>query len=202
MRTSTNGSSSLLWSVTCTALLAAAATAQPYWTVTDTGNGDGVIDPAAGERAVLTLWSSCHMGYGFAQSLYDITGDAAWQGNGFIVASVNLVDNLQMGPGTPGVGNSITGIDSNQLPALFNPNFIADNPIAIYQIEWEPQASGSYSATVTSNHTTHMWYSDSFGTAFSCSPGAATGTFQMIPAPGALALVGVTCMGAAARRRR
>jgi len=54
-----------------------------YWTVSDTGDGDGLIEP--GESALLTLWMGFdprqdQYGGGVAWAgPYNILGDAAWE---------------------------------------------------------------------------------------------------------------------------
>ncbi|MCC7389598.1 MAG: hypothetical protein IT431_12610 [Phycisphaerales bacterium] len=194
--------SSLLAVLSAIAWLTAGAPAQPYWTLDDTGNHDGVIDASAGELAVLSIWSTCPtQTAGFAQSLYQIAGDTNWQNNGVIALYDNLLDALT-GEGLPGPGNTITGIDSFQLPPIFNPNFDAHNPIKLYDLVWQPTVVGSYTVSATSTHSTHDWYSDNFGTTFSCTPPYnPTITFRVIPAPGPVGLI-VVCALAAARRRR
>lgn len=184
------------------AALAVPVSAQPYWVLDDTGNHDGVIDASAGEQAALQVWSACSLpAVGFAESLYSIAGDTNWQNNGVITSHDNLLDALT-NDGNLGAGNAITGIDSFQLPPLFNPSFDASNPILLYTLLWSPTVLASYTVSATSTHTTHDWYSDTFGTTFSCAPPYnPTITFQVVPAPGSLALLSL-CGLLTARRRR
>lgn len=167
------------------AALSTSADAQPYWVLDDTGNHDGVIDASAGESAVLAVWGTCPSEtVGFARSLYQVAGDANWRNNGLITFYDNLLDSLT-NDGVLGAGNTVTAIDSYQLPPVSNPNFVADNPIELYRILWRPTVLGSYTVSVTSTHTTHDWYSDTSGTTFSCTPPySPTVTFRVIPAPG------------------
>ncbi|MBK7404347.1 MAG: hypothetical protein IPJ41_06840 [Phycisphaerales bacterium] len=184
------------------AALATSAAAQPYWTLDDNGNHNGIINTAAGEVAILTVWSTCTSpALGFAESLYSIAGDTNWQNNGTITSYDNLLDTIT-NDGTLGAGNTVTAIDSFQLPPFFNPSFDISNPIVLYQLVWTPTLGGNYAVSVTSTHTTHDWYSDSFGTTFSCAPPySPTITFQVVPAPGACAALGLSALLGTRRRR-
>ncbi len=56
--------------------------------------------------------------------------------------------------------------------------------------------------SATSTHSTHDWYSDNFGTTFSCTPPYnPTVTFRVIPAPGPVGLLALSALAAVRRRR-
>lgn len=174
------------------------------WSATDTGNGDGIVEP--GERAVLTLWAfmdpdqSGNQG-GYAGSIFDIAGDPEeWQ-RGTVHRYENLVDSVNTGPGDLNADNSIRGIESFQLPVFFNPHFDPSNPIAIYRIEWTPAHYRWRQVQVWSgNHQNASVYVDTFGTSVEYDPVDWVFTMQVVPAPGGLALLGVGLV--ASRRRR
>lgn len=176
------------------------------WTVTDTGDGDGIVVP--GEAAVLTLWASMDPdqsgnGGGYAGSIFDITGDAEeWQ-HGTVLTYENLVDSLGTGPGQLNADNSITGIESFQLPVFFNPSFDASNPIAIYRIEWTPAQYRVHNVQFTSgNHQNASVYVDSFGTSVEYDAVVNGGQIAVIPAPAGVAVVGLGLLGRGRRRGR
>jgi hypothetical protein len=180
--------------------LACAASAQTMtisWTVSDTGNGDGIIEP--GESAVLSMWAEMDPGAtGFAGSIYDITG------TGLDTGTMDVYDNLLDALTDDGQlqgDNSITGIESFQLPPLFNPNFDASNPIELYNITWTPS---DYTTRTISGGTTHVnfdVYTDDFGTNVGYD-GVVNGfSFRVVPAPASLALLGLGGLVAGRRRR-
>jgi len=182
--------------------LAAATNAQVMtmsWTVGDTGNNDGVIEP--GESAVLTMFASMDPGRtGYAGSIFDILGTGNWD-TGTVDSYVNLVDSLSTGPGTLMGNNDIMGIESFQLPPFFNPSFDASNPIAIYAITWTPNDYSSRGVALTSaNHANFSVYTDSFGTSVEYEGVVNGARFSVVPAPASLALLGLG--GLVARRRR
>jgi len=96
-----------------------------YWIVTDTGNGDGLIEP--GESALLTLWVAFEprqdqLGGGLAQAgFYDILGNSAW-------AQGHVEETIQRLPYSTSDGklddaNNILGIDHFQFPGVFDGYF-------------------------------------------------------------------------------
>jgi hypothetical protein len=169
------------------------------WTVSDTGNGDGVVAP--GEFALLTLWA--HMdprATGFAGSIYDIAGDASWQQGTVEGYHHRLSDfgDVWIEP-----DNSIRLIESFQLPLAFNPNFDASNPIELFSLWWSPAA---YEPDVIEvgdlNHLNHDVYTDDFGTsvAYQGVPGVAH--FRVVPAPATATVPAAAAWAAAFVRRR
>ncbi|MCC7387460.1 MAG: hypothetical protein IT431_01700 [Phycisphaerales bacterium] len=183
--------------------LASAAMAQGTmtfsWTVGDTGDSDGVIVP--GESAVLTLWAQWDpRQIGYAGSIFDIVGNADWQ-LGTISNYENLVDSLDTGPGTLHGDNSITGIQSFQLPPLFNPQFRDDYPLAIYRLEWTPQEYEVYWVEFTSaNHLHGSVYTNDFGSSEEYQLEVLGGRIVVVPGPGGLAVLGVAGLAGARRR--
>lgn len=132
-----------------------------YWTVSDTGNGDGVID--CGESALLTLWALANpANTGFADAIYDITGDGEWD-KGTLDSWDNYLDALT-GEGNPQPNNDIWAIQSYQLPQAFNPDFDPSNPIAVYHIQWTPNSYVGQTVTITNGAPDAFIYTDQFGT--------------------------------------
>lgn len=184
--------------------IAAAASAQGTmtmdWTVSDTGNGDGIIEP--GESALLALSATMNpmpqVGYG--GSIFDIIGTSNWN-TGTVDSYLNLIDSLATGPGTLGGNNDITAIESFQLPPFFNPNYNSSNPITIYTITWTPSDYTGRTVSLTSaNHANFSVYVDTFGGNAEYSGVVNGARFDVVPAPASLALLGLGAL--VARRRR
>ena len=185
--------------------IAAAAGAQTMtynWSVTDDGNGDGLIEP--GESAMLTLSASMDPDQsgtdgGFAGSIYEILGGTNWD-TGVVAVHDNLLDALT-DDGTL-VGNDVTGIESFQLPLFFNPFFDASNPIDIYKITWTPNDYTARSVDVSdANHQNNDVYTDNFGTSIPYTAVINGANFQVVPAPASMALLGLGGFVATRRRR-
>lgn len=169
------------------------------WAASDTGDGDGVVEP--GESAVMTMYAQMNPGEtGFAGSIYAIGGDADWAA-GTLVSYDNLLDDLT-DDGTLGAGNTITGIESFQLPPLFNPFFDASNPIALYSLVWTPADYGSRTVTFGStNHLNFDVYTDTSGTSVAYTGEVFPGLIKVIPAPASMALLGLGGLLGVRRRR-
>jgi hypothetical protein len=184
--------------------IAASASAQVMtmsWSVSDTGNGDGIIE--AGESALLTM--SAHMdpapATGYAGSIFDILGTSNWD-TGSVDSYVNLIDSLATGPGTLGGNNDITGIESFQLPPFFNAEYDASNPIDIYTITWTPSDYSARDVSVGSaNHANFSVYTDDFGTSAEYDGAVGGARFSVVPAPASMALLGLGGLVATRRRR-
>ncbi|QKK07448.1 MAG: PEP-CTERM sorting domain-containing protein [Planctomycetota bacterium] len=167
------------------------------WSASDTGNGDGIVEP--GESAVMTMWAEMSPGQtGFAGSIYDLNGDALWQA-GTVESYENLLGELT-DDGTLNGDNSITNIESFQLPPAFNGNFVADNPIALYRVTWTPASYDGAFVSIDSTHINFDVYTDTFGTSESYTGEVFGGLIKVVPAPSSLALLGLG--GLMARRRR
>lgn len=167
------------------------------WSASDTGNGDGIVEP--GESAIMTMWAEMSpAATGFAGSIYDLNGDALWQA-GTVDAYENLLGELT-DDGTLNGDNSITNIESFQLPPAFNGNFVADNPIALYRVTWTPASYEGAFVSIDSSHVNFDVYTDDFGTSVSYTGEVFGGLIKVVPAPSSLALLGLG--GLMARRRR
>lgn len=190
-----------LASIVAMVVLSGAAGAQTMtftWTVGDTGNNDGVIEP--GENALLNLWATMEPGAtGFAGSIYEIAGNSFWQA-GTVVRYDNLLDDLT-NDGTLGSGNHITNIESFQLPPLFNPLFDAANPIMLYEVEFAVYAYVPQTVQFTSaNHLNADVYTDQFGSSVGYDVVIHDGSFW-IPAPCTLSSLGLAALAGVRRRR-
>lgn len=181
--------------------LAAAAVGQGtmsfFWTIDDDGNHDGVLQPGETLLATLAAGMNPSPPVGFAGSIFDIAGDAAYRA-GTLVAYENLIDS---GWDWPEGDNSIRGVECLQLPPLFNPDFVADNPIALYRIGWRPE---EYAPGVvgfwSENHQTADVYTDNFGRSVRYDIVIEPGRVVVVPAPGVLAGLGLWGVGAFRRR--
>ncbi len=174
-----------------------------YWTVSDTGNEDGIVQP--GEHALLVLladWDGAPPVY-FAASFFDIVGNSGWDDGTLLVADGNdTLGQMTNEDGGPQSNNDILDIDVFQLPRFLNPQFWDGHPMAIYWIEWAPNGYSPRTVSGTSaNHLYHSLYIDDFGTSVEATPTIGGFSFQVVPAPGALAL-GAACGVLALRRRR
>jgi MYXO-CTERM domain-containing protein len=181
--------------------LASAATGQTLtlsWHVSDTGNGDGIVEP--GESLLATLYAHMEPGQtGFAGAIFSIAGNDEWQ-HGTIESYDNKLDSLtddgQLQP-----DNSILNIEAFQLPPAFNQDFVADNPIEVYEIVWTPE-NGVYRYVEwgTRDHLNGDVYTDDFGTSvpYTVVPGSAS---ISIPTPGVLVVLGVAGLGVRRRQR-
>lgn len=168
------------------------------WTTGDTGNHDGVIGP--GEALVATLMAGMDPSppVGFAGSKFDIAGGAVYQA-GTLVWYENLIDS---GWDWPGDDNSIRGIECIQLPPLFNPDFVADNPIALYRIGWRPDGyTPGWVGFWGEHHQSASVYTDDFGTAIEYEAVIEPGGMRIVPGPGAVLLLVGAGLGVLGRRR-
>ncbi|MDQ7014257.1 MAG: PEP-CTERM sorting domain-containing protein [Planctomycetota bacterium] len=191
-----------LASVIAVAGIAAAASAQTVtysWSVSDTGNGDGIIEP--GESALLTMIATMDPGAtGFAGSIYDIIGGMNWD-TGSVDSYVNSLKDLT-DDGTLQANGDITTIESFQLPPAFNGNFISDNPIELYNITWTPNDYSARTVEVgDANHLNNDVYTDDFGTSIPYAGVDGTASFSVVPAPASMALLGLGGLVATRRRR-
>lgn len=161
-----------------------------------TSNGSPTNALLPGEKvsfSVLTNWGS--PGIGFA----GFEGGMSSSGGAFTAASNGALDpNFYVAPG--GLGTStISGLVVGQLPQIINPNFVTANPVELFKAEWTaPAAAGTYTyTTATKQYSVYINNSASrTGT-----PTEASGSFTVIPAPSALALLGLGGLVAGRRRR-
>ncbi len=186
-----------------TAAVASAQVATWYWTVSDTGNGNGLIEP--GESAVLTLWLAFEprqdqLGGGFAQAgFYDILGNSAW-------AEGHVEERTQLLPYSTSDGvldeeNNILGLDHFQFPWVFDGYFRSENPIDMFIIRWAPVTYAHRTVSLDNGAPVANIYTDAFGATILYSGTGGSVTFHVVPAPASAAAF-VLCALAASRRRR
>lgn len=189
------------------AALAASASAQNiatwYWTVSDTGNGDGLVEP--GESALLELFCAFEPppppegGYAGPTTYYDIVGDDGWKGGTIDWFDDYFCDGVYCGEVQP--NNDIAGMVSYQLPPHFNPFFDASNPMPICAVRWTPDSYGGQSVTLDNGGPDLSVYTDGWGSTVVHEGAGGLVTFRVAPAPGALALAAAAALGASRRRR-
>lgn len=194
--------------VACGLAAAAAArgTVEYCFMASDTGNGDGTLEP--GEAAVITLVATVDPdqsanGGGFAGSIFDVVGVTNWD-TGRVTDFQFVGDFADMSiPGEVQANNDITGIETFRLPSAFDPDFDFSNPVVLAWIEWAPDDYTRRTVQVTeANHLNNSVYTDEFGTnvefqATSCR----LLNIPIVPAPGSVALLGLGGLMAARRRR-
>ncbi|MCL4740929.1 MAG: hypothetical protein KJZ54_01875 [Phycisphaerales bacterium] len=186
----------------CGGLAHAQYTLDWYWEVSDTGNGDGIVEP--GEHALLVLLARTDgpPPVYYCASAFEIIGTAGWSGGTLVVADGNdTLGQMTNEDGVPQANNDILAIDTFQLPRFFNPQFWEGNPTAIYWIEWAPDGYSPRTVSGTSaNHLSHTLYIDDFGSSVEATPTIEGFSFEVVPTPGTL--VPAAALGALALRRR
>ncbi len=184
------------------ASIASADIATWSWTVSDTGNGDGLVEP--GESALLSLWIGFDPeAIGVSEAgPYFITGDGRWQA-GTVEGYKNELDQLGIyGDGTlDDTTNTITDIQHFQLPPFFNNEFITHNPIKVYTIQWKPATYRIGSVMLTAEVPGVWIYTDDFGERALYDGTGGSGTFSIAPAPATVAVFAFGVLGWARRRR-
>ncbi len=184
----------------CAAPIAAAQHAMHWWwTVGDTGDGDGVIAP--GESVLLSLhaeWGGAGA-IGFAGSLFDVLGTELWATGGLGVEAWNDAL-LSLGDLTPQGNNDILAIDAFQQPPFFNDGFDASDPIWLFTLRWNPDGYTPRVVSGSTAHLNHAVYTDEYGSSADL-PGSVEGfSFVVVPGPGT-AVVLVAGAGCRGRRR-
>ena len=188
--------------LTAVAGLAAAASAQ---TVNFVWYNDAAGPVGMGD--VVTVW--CEMdfspdpGFGFTSSLFDVLGDDDAYAQG-----INNDETMGLGRyfqfagtfnGTV-AGDDILGTDEFQLPQAFGGGD-PTNPIDVfYAFEYTVMDDTTRTVSYTSRHANVDIYQDGFGTSSAYQWDAVATSFDIIPAPASLALLGLG--GLVARRRR
>lgn len=171
-----------------------------YWEVSGTGSNTATIGP--GEIASLELWAMWEPSediLGFAGTIYDILGIENW-GTGEVRWWRNRLGVGWDGP--PDSENNITGIESFQLPPLFNPLFNYDHPLLLYEIGWEPDDYSPRRVRVSDGvHWNNDLYLDELGSSVSYDQAPSEGaTIHIVPAPASVAAM--LCAGVMTARRR
>ncbi|MFG0259340.1 MAG: hypothetical protein ACF8LK_03225, partial [Phycisphaerales bacterium JB041] len=136
---------------------------------------------------------------GFAGSIFDIRGGHEFATAGVIARRENLLGELTDDGNLQG-NNDILDIQAFQLPPLFNGNFISDNPILIYEFDWEVTDFFTIISVATANHLSSDVYVTSSGQSVEYDSMPTTARV-FVPAS-ATGLLGLTGMAFAARRRR
>ncbi len=189
-----------------TAAAAHAQVATWYWTVSDTGNGDGLIEP--GESAVLTLWVGFdprqdHAGGGVSASgPYDILGSAAWASGTITERTNHMWFGIDEDTGTLDDDNNILGIEHFQYPAFWGGlSFDDANPVDLVLLRWTPDSYTPQAVTLMNGAPDVYVYIDVYGSNLLYSGTGGGVTFHIVPAPASAAAFGL-CAIAALRRRR
>ncbi len=174
------------------------------WTVSDTGNGDGVIEP--GESALLTVWMSFEprqdqFGGGYAQvGPYSILGNDAWAAG----TLDEFVTGSQFSGFVPFVGeaNNIHNVDHFQYPRWFGyGNYNSKNPVDLFFIRWTPREYTPRTVTLDNGGPDAYIYTDEWGDRLLHSGADGFVEFSVVPAPASAAAFGVCALGASGRRR-
>lgn len=186
----------------CGGLAHAQYTLDWYWEVSDTGNGDGIVEP--GEHALLVLLARTDgpPPVYYCASAFEIIGTAGWSGGTLVVADGNdTLGQMTNEDGVPQANNDILAIDAFQQPPHFNAGFDASDPVWLFTLRWNPEG---YAARVVSGgtaHLNHTVYTDEFGSTKDLGGQVEGFSFVVVPGPGTAGVffAGAVCFGG--RRR-
>lgn len=152
------------------AALAVAAAAWPalaqgtityFWDINDTGSD---FYPYMGEPVInFKLYALMDPAAGFARSIYDIVGNDDFAAGGIVTLYDNKLDALT-DDGQLQANNDVTGIESFQLPKLFNQDYDDSNPILLYELEWTVTGFFVDARITSADHPVNEVYVDDFGT--------------------------------------
>jgi hypothetical protein len=186
---------------------ASAANAQSMvnytWAVSDTGNANGLIEP--GESGVFTLSAQIMAAPGayFAGSIFNVMNTGGLETGSYtgMVRNPALTMN-PVGSGTADPLGNISAVDVFQLSSFMNPLAVTANPITLYTLTWQPADYTPRAVSGAGIHLTSQIYADPFAIGATDAM-AVPGGFaaQVVPAPGAAALLAVAGLTAARRRR-
>ncbi|MFG0243038.1 MAG: GC-type dockerin domain-anchored protein [Phycisphaerales bacterium JB054] len=175
------------------ATLAASATAQQYlWTITDTGDGDGCIEP--GEEAAIGLdvvWGPPAVA--FAYSNCDVIGIEGWDDGVVIDASTWYCSEGFGVPPLVADNNDILAIENFQLPGFFNCGCcgLPTNPTPQLRLRWQPSSYFARTVTILPVNFQDFWdwgdpvpdqirlYVDGFGNTIAPTPVRTALTFTV-----------------------
>lgn len=191
--------------IAATATAASAQSIVNYsWTVSDTGNADGVIEP--GEQGLFTLTGQIVASPGsyFAGSIFNVMNTGGLETGSFTALTRNSALGMNpMGDGAADPLGNISAIDVYQLPTALNPGADTGNPVTLYTVQWQP---GDYTPRQVGGmdvHVTTQIYDGPM--AFAATDAAGVGgsfVAQVVPAPGAVALLAAAGLTAVRRGRR
>ena len=188
--------------VLCVAAVAAIAGAASAQNATFTWYNDAAGPVGMGDVVTIGVEASWDPdpGFGFASSLFDVIGDDA------LTQGINHDETMGLGryfqfagtfDGTT-TGDDIIGIDEFQLPQAFGGGDPTMPITDFYVFEYTVLDDTTRFVTYTSEHANVDIYQDGFGTSAAYNYSAVPTTFEIIPAPASIALLGLGLI----RRRR
>ena len=151
------------------------------------GYNFGSVDALAGQTLLLQNWYFENYAY-----------DAGSGSNNWLSDSSNATLRMVISQGATQV--SLTDFTLNQVLTTGNNRFWQLALLSRGTNVAAGLANGSYSVSYEVNYTYNIWDGSSASVG-SASTGASTGTFTVVPAPGALALLGVAGLIGARKRR-
>ena len=151
------------------------------------GYNFGSVDALAGQTLLLQNWYFENYAY-----------DAGSGSNNWLSDSSNATLRMVISQGATQV--SLTDFTLNQTSTSGNNRFWQLALLSRGTNVAAGLANGSYSVSYEVNYTYNIWDGSSASVG-SASTGASTGTFTVVPAPGALALLGVAGLIGARKRR-
>ncbi len=182
----------------CVTGVASSASAQGSWSHVNIKNANGgVINPANPSVEVTISMMFDPQDYAFAAALFSLQADeAGWSNNTVLLPP----------PGNPGtiVGGSINGITLGQIH--FPPVVIAnpENPIDLFRATW---TTSDFTVrpvdvrTVTTRYDVYIDVNSPVSQSRLAGLMEASGEIRIVPAPSALALLGLGAFVAGRRRR-
>lgn len=180
----------------CAGAVAAQGVVTYHWLVNDSG-GDYLYSGESVLNFKLYALMSPEA-TGFAGSQFEILGGHEFATAGVITNYENKLGSLTDDGELQG-NNDILDIEAFQLPPLFNPNFVADNPILVYEFDYQVTDFFTILSVRSANHVSSDVYTDTFGTnvPYDTVPGSVR---VIIPAPAsAVPMLGL--LGLCRRRR-
>ncbi|MBC7834990.1 MAG: PEP-CTERM sorting domain-containing protein [Phycisphaerales bacterium] len=193
--------------------LAASANAQQMITIDWKANGLDNIAILPGQTVTVTgtaQWDFNPMLTGFAASLFNVDLAGATFTDGLNYTGAGLGRNASLSfmpqiltdmplPGARMITANTGGIDDFQLPVFINPGFDAGNPIELFRFNFTAGAT-NHVVNVGSTHLYAQLY-DFMGMSVDAVALVDGATISIVPAPGSLALLGLSGTLAARRRR-
>ena len=178
-------------------------TASWLWSVT-TNDGDAIVEPGESAFVSLSLLMEPDQDAEFlalAASIFDTVGGTnAAKGEIVTWEVLNDLDYLT-GDLTTTDGVSLFNTNIGQL-SVYGP-FFTDNPLDVLTFQWQPTQMGEYEVSYdTVTHAMVMWEGEGDDVhPVDWVTSEAAISFQVVPAPGAVALVGLGALAGMRRRR-